>query len=102
MISPEGLAILAQLTEDEKKLMRETVRIAKSRSNIFSEGELERRKACQPLNVPGLLQSLSNKGLMSPVRRHVWSTTSLGRELEHYLEYLDFQTRLGYKVRRGR
>jgi len=100
VISAEGLEILGLLSADERKLMREIVRIAKSRTNAFHEGKLTRRKACEALEVPDLLHSLSNKGLVRPVRRRMWATTKLGREIEHYLQAKDFDANLAYRVAR--
>ena len=78
--------------------MREAVRIAKTKTNVFSEQQLQRRKACHDMNVGELLRSLSNKGLITPVKRRVWRTTSLGREIEHYLQRVEFDVTLGYRV----
>src|SRR2546421_13033666 len=96
VISAEGLQVLGLLSRDERRLMRELVRIAKSKRNVFPEGKLADRKACRGMNLPSLLHSLANKGLTQPVRSHVWATTKLGRELAHYLEEVDFEAKLGY------
>ncbi len=101
MISAEGLHVLGLLSPEERRLMRELVRIAKSKSNAFPEDKLAERKACQGMDLPRLLHSLANKALTQRVRSHVWATTRLGREVAHYLEEVDFQTKLGYRhVRR--
>jgi len=98
VLSAEALAILALLSVEERKLMREIVRIAKSKTNSFHEGKLVQRKACKSMDIPSLLHALSNKGLVGPIRRRVWATTKLGREVEHYLQIRDFDSTLGYRV----
>jgi len=98
VISDEGLEVLGLLSAEERLLMREIVRIAKSKTNIFHEGRLAQRKACRSLDLPSLLHSLSNKGLVQPARSHLWATTKLGREIEHYLQQKDFDLTLGYRV----
>lgn len=96
--SGQILAIVAILTDDEKRVMRSIARTAKSKTNVFSEGLLGRKKACRGIHLSAVLASLANEGLIRPVKRGVWQTTSIGRQVAHYLELRWFQERFGYQV----
>ena len=84
MVGDSVAEIVQGLADDEKTLLEELPRIAKSdRNNTFFESQLERRKKCFEMEVRDVLKALSNRGLVSFVGGSRWRTTPLGRKVSH-------------------
>lgn len=78
--------------------MRTIARLAKSKTNVFSEALVAKKKVCKGVRVSVVLFSLANQGLLRPVKRRVWQTTAVGRQVAHYLELRWLEERYGYSV----
>lgn len=98
MVSGEVLLVVSTLSESEKTLMRELARVAKSKTNVFSEEQLKIRKSLEDIDVRATLRSAAASGLVQPVRRGRWRTTGLGRKVEHFLWEQWIQNRYPYAV----
>jgi len=96
--SAQLLAIVGLLTDGEKIVMRIVARVAKSKTNVFSEAVVIRKKACRGIQVSVVLASLANQSLVRRVKHGVWQTTAVGREVAHYLEAKWVEEKYGFPV----
>ncbi len=94
-------SVISDLSVDERTVLRQIPRLAKSDTNVFSERQLKRKKPCHDLEIGKILLKLANRGLINPVKRRRWRTTSLGRKVGHELERIWLEERFGYSVQRG-
>jgi len=91
-VGPEPVAgdevayVVSILTGDERIALRLIARIAKSRTNVFHEKQMARKKALHGKDVSRLLRGLQARGLVHVVRDGAWQTTALGRKVAHLLE----------------
>lgn len=78
--------IANSMSVEQRTIMRNIARISKSRTNIFHETQLSRRKQCSSLDVHAQMKGLVNLGLIKHKGKGLWQTTPLGRKVEHFLE----------------
>ena len=78
--------VISVLTGDERTALRLIARIAKSRTNVFHEKQLARKKALHGKDVSWLLRGLQARRIVQVVRDGAWQTTALGRKAAHFLE----------------
>jgi hypothetical protein len=81
------------LSEAAKKVLYIIPRLPKSKNNIFSEEKLKKKglKKLRGVDLELVLKELTKKGLINPVKRKVWQTTSLGRKVSHELMKCEFE-----------
>ncbi len=99
--SQEVLEIVEALSPEETKLMRVLARVVKSDTvRIFDEQDLLRKKTLRNMDVAAVLHGLVPKHLVVPVGRGRWQTTSLGGQVEHYLEDRWIREKWGFSSER--
>ncbi len=92
--------VLEALDVDATKAMRLVARIQKSKTNVFHEDQLARKKKLRGADLPHLLRGLQALGLVRWLKDGLWRTTSLGRRVAHALESEWVKDRYGMRFER--